>query len=145
MLFDQSILSQVERWLSRMQSEHSYTRMWMVFSPSTFCNFVNSNKQIPYTPRPATKDIGERLKKIENTIDLNDLEKEYQNIFQYISICRQRYEKGECGYICQCINNSLPKLRAWEFDDTDDVVLYETVIQDIERLLKSTSNWIANY
>lgn len=144
LLFDKSIFSQVERWLNRIQSEHSYTRTWIVFSPSTFCNFVNAGKQFPYTPTPTTIGIGNRFKIIAGTQDLEILDKEVLNICQYLSTCRERYEKGECSYICQCISDSLPQLKTWKFNDADDADLYEIIMQDIEQHLRSINNWIKN-
>lgn len=145
LLFDKSIFSQAERWLSRIQSEHSYTCTWVVFSPSTFCNFVNAGKQFPYTPKLTTISIGNRFKTIAATQDLELLDKEVQNICQYLSNCRQRYEKGECSYICQCISELLPQLKAWKFDDEDYVTIYEIIMQDLEQHLRSICNWLENH
>lgn len=144
LLFDNSIISQVKRWLSRMQLEHTYAQSWLVFSPSTFHNHINAGAQLPYTPKPATINTINRFKAIVETQDLGALEKESQNISHYLSDSRQRYEKGECSYICQCINDSLSKLKFWSFDDEDDLILHGIIIQDIEQLLKSVHNWIEN-
>lgn len=142
LMFDQSILSQAERWLSRMQSEHSYTNSWLVFSSSTFCNYINAGKQLPYTPRHTTIMACNRFKTIGNTQNIETLDKETQNILRYLSDCRQRYEKGECSYICQCISDSLSQLKLWKFDDEDDIIVYEIIIEDIERHLQSVYNWL---
>lgn len=145
LLFDNSIIFQVDRWLSRIQSEYSYAHTWLVFSPLTFCNYINVKNEFPYTPKIATIDIIDRFKTILDTQDVEILEKEYQNIRHYLSNSRQRYEKGECSYICQCIDDSLPKLRSWVFEDENDLILHEIIIHDIEQLLKSVYNWIGNY
>lgn len=142
LLFDNSIIFQAERWLSRIQSEHSYANTWLVFSPLAFCNYVNVNKDFPYTPKAATIDIVSRFRANLDTPDLDILEKESQNISNYLSESRQRYEKGECIYICQCLDDTLPQLKSWVFEDENDIILHEIIIHDIEQLSKSLHNWI---
>ncbi|MDE6026542.1 MAG: hypothetical protein K2G23_00535, partial [Muribaculaceae bacterium] len=109
-----------------------------------FCNYVNVKNKFPYTPNAATIDIVNRIKAILDTHDLDSIEKECLNIFQYLSNCRQRYEKGECDYICHNLTELLPQLKSWEFNDENDLIVQEIIIQDIEQRLKSVNNWINN-
>lgn len=141
LVFDPSIISQAERWLNRISLQHTYARYWLTFSPDTLCNYVNAGKQIPYTPKAETIQIGDRFVGIATTSNLERLEEEYEKMRDYLSNCRNRYEKGECKYLCQRIAESLDKLKSWDFSKEDDKDIYEILIEDIERLLISYNNW----
>lgn len=144
LLFDPSIVNQAENRVSRMRGEYTYARNWLVFSPTTFCNHVNAGREIPYTPKAKTIGICERFKAIGDAQDWATLDKESQAVFDYLSECETRYEKGECSYICQSIDDLLPQLKSWQFEDEDDRDYYETVIEDIERRLQNAINRLEN-
>jgi len=78
LLFDQSIIHQAERWLYRTQMEHQYAKTWIVFSPSTFCNYINADKEFPHTPKQETIDIGNRFAETITTQNLEILNNEFQ-------------------------------------------------------------------
>lgn len=144
LVFDPSIISQADRWIYRIQSEHSYTDNWLVFTPITFCSYVNAGRQMPYTPKRETVTLGDRFKAVADTKDLNLLNKEFEDITKYLSICRNRYEKGECSFLHQCMTDVLPQFKSWQFEDADEILEHEILIEDIERLIKSIGNWVNN-
>lgn len=141
LVFDPSIIFQAERWVNRIKLQYTYAEYWIAFSPSTFCNHINAGKQIPYSPKHQTIQMGDRFDAIAATNSLDRLEEGYDCVRDYLTDCRNRYEKGECNYLCRRISETLDRLKSWNFSEDDDKDLHKILIEDIEGLLESYANW----
>lgn len=141
LVFDPSVIFRAERWVNRIKLQYPYAEYWIAFSPSTFCNHVNAGKPIPYSPKSQTIQMADRFEATVPTNSIEILEEGYESVRNYLTDCRNRYEKGECKYLCQRISETLDRIKSWIFSEEDDKDLHNILIEDIERLIGSYNRW----
>lgn len=142
LLFDKSVVSQAERWLGRIRMEHNAASAWLVLSPAAFCSHINAGNAMPYTPRPETIAAGQRFVTAVSSGSVDVLESEFQKLRDCIYTCRRRYEMGECNYLLACLQDGIGRFDVGAEAADDDLILFEIIKEDIDRLLKSFGGWI---
>lgn len=142
LLFDPSIISQAESWNSRIQKEGDNARTWLVFSPSSLCNYVNAGRQMPYTPRQETINAMNRMIVAFNPQDFTQLEDQFKVFRRYLTECRNRYEIGECRYLFEGMSVLLAKLKDCVVEDPERNIERVIFIEDFETLMRSYRSWL---
>lgn len=107
MIFKPAVEFQAKNWLSRKRIADRRAALWNVFSPGSFCNYINYGIQDPFVPDKKTSDLAAQLTGALKSNNADDIESAWDSAKAHIDKCRQRYELEEVNYFAEEIEKAL--------------------------------------
>lgn len=136
LVFKPSVEAEAVNWLARYRKEDDRLVYWEVYSPDTFCNYINYFTREPFIPKPETTDIINRFKAILESNEPARIDSEWETSRRYLEMCRLRYELEEASYLSEQISNAITEHKLPEDIDEEDAEYINLIFEDITKILR---------
>lgn len=109
--------SRIFNW--RRESSKSVSKKWLVFSPETFCNYINYGKSLPPAPREKTVTLMAKWKAMEECMEFGPFADLIEEIRNYLYELYGKHLQTDIEYLKDNLPSLFEKISFPEGEDGD--------------------------